>query len=496
MLPDEGTDHYEDEISDLNAIEALVYPHGKALINLYFRIVHPSFPILHKKVYLEKYERTNREFSPALLAAVYILALHFWSYSSELASQKKPDVVFLETLAMKTIGYVVHRPKISTVEAGLLPLQRPNKDFWTLTAGMVAVGQELGLHLDCTNWKIPNWERGLRKRLAWALYMQDTWASLVHGRPFHIALSNWAVKPLTEKDFPENALDEDDEEGSTEVEKGRLLFVHMVSLTSILAEILQKLYSVRAEQDLLGTSLTATRLALTKAKPLQLKLKEWHTNLPDALSMDDVKVRKLSSTGYLHLAYFATEITLHRRIIRTLSTCADLHLIDICRSAAKARLVSTMGFVNRLKPEHLQSFWYFASKFNFALVGVFQSLLCATSLSKEEAQFYIARLDEYRWTLRVSSKNAEFLEQSLGIIDRSAKDLRMLTLDDSRYMAAYMHDNDVDNAGEVEDGGLSEEVIQEEEYEPLQDFPQLSDEAVDAFISHPACRRRIPISEP
>lgn len=82
MLPDEGTDHYEDEISDLDAIEALVYPHGKALINLYFRIVHPSFPILHKKVYLEKYERTNRAFSPALLAAVYILALHFWSYSS------------------------------------------------------------------------------------------------------------------------------------------------------------------------------------------------------------------------------------------------------------------------------------------------------------------------------------------------------------------------------------------------------------------------------
>ena len=436
MLPDEGTYLHEDEINDLDIIEATVYPYGKALINLYFRIVHPSFPILHKKVYLEKYERSHREFSPPLLATVYILALNFWSYSSDLASQKKPDVIALENLASKAIGYVTHRPKISTVEAGLLLLQRPNGDSWPMTATMVAVSQEIGLHLDCSGWKIPSWERGLRKRLAWALFMQDTWASLVHGRPLHIDLSNWAVQTLSESDFPESALDEDDEEGSTEVEKGRQLFMYMVSLTRILAEILRTFYSIAAEQEFLEHSLTATRLALARAKPLQLRLKEWHANLPTALSMEDIKIRKLSSTGYLHLAYYAAEITLHRRIIRTLSTCADAHLFGICRSAARARLVSAMGFVNRLKAEHLQSFWYFASKFNFALIGIFQCLLCATSIDTEEAQFYAARLDEYRWTLRVSSRNAEFLEQSLSIFDQSATALRARLLEGSMDIAA------------------------------------------------------------
>jgi len=34
----------------LDTIEEIVSPHGSALIKLYFRIVHPSFPILHKKV--------------------------------------------------------------------------------------------------------------------------------------------------------------------------------------------------------------------------------------------------------------------------------------------------------------------------------------------------------------------------------------------------------------------------------------------------------------
>jgi len=79
-----------------------------------------------------------------------------------------------------------------------------------------------------------------------------------------------------------------------------------------------------------------------------------------------------------------------------------------------------MDFVNRLKPEHLQSFWYFSSKVNFALVGTFGSLLWATSPSIQEADFYKARLSEYRWTLRVSSRGADFMEFAVGVLDASA----------------------------------------------------------------------------
>jgi len=125
-------------------------------------------------------------------------------------------------------------------------------------------------------------------------------------------------------------------------------------------------------------------------------------------------------SGYLHLAYFATEITLHRRIVRSLNpSTTDPYLLHICRSAAKTRLISAMDFVNRLKPERLQSFWYFASKVNFALIGTFGSLLWATAPGKEEAEFYKSRLGEYRWTLRVSSRGAEFMEFAVGMLDAS-----------------------------------------------------------------------------
>jgi len=76
-----------------------------------------------------------------------------------------------------------------------------------------------------------------------------------------------------------------------------------------------------------------------------------------------------------------------------------------------------MDFVNRLKPEHLQSFWYFASKVNFALIGTFGSLLWATSPNVQEAEFYKARLAEYRWTLGVSAKGADFMEFAVSVLD-------------------------------------------------------------------------------
>jgi hypothetical protein len=113
-------------------------------------------------------------------------------------------------------------------------------------------------------------------------------------------------------------------------------------------------------------------------------------------------------------------MTLHRRIIRSLSSADDPSLRSICRQAAQVRLKSAMEFISTLRPEHLQSFWYSASKYNFALVGTFISLLWATSIDKEEADLYRKSLDEYRWVLRLSSKSAEFLERAINMLATSS----------------------------------------------------------------------------
>lgn len=257
--------------------------------------------------------------------------------------------------------------------------------------------------------------------------------------------------------------DENDVEERIEIERGRVLFGQMVQLSQILAEILETFYTLQASHAAANAGAQATQLILSMAKPIQLKLKEWYSGLPAVVRMDSTfqgsinQCNRLSSIGYLHLAYFAAEITLHRRIIRSMDACAtaaaaaaspppssrspaginlnpdsggvDPYIQHICRSAAKARLISAMDFVNRLGPSHLRAFWYFASKTNFALIGTFGSLLWATSPGREEAEWYRRRLGEYRWTLSVSSKPGEgkgLTEFAMGMLDISTGLLKKL----------------------------------------------------------------------
>lgn len=251
--------------------------------------------------------------------------------------------------------------------------------------------------------------------------MQSTWSSLVCGRPlqFPPTTHEWAVQSVTSDDFPETAADEDDEDGSTEVEKGRSLFSAMISLTKILSELLHNLHSTRAESEI-ASSFDRTKFVLAKVKDLQLKLRRWYAELPEGLRMSsNSKIGKLSSTGWLHTSYFACEMTLHRAVLHSLSTSTDPYLIQVCRSAARERLTGAIDLFNQLRPDHLQSFWYFASSFNLAMIGIFAALCMATSLDQDEARYYQQQLQGYRWRLRVSSKNAEFLEVAVSMLEGS-----------------------------------------------------------------------------
>ncbi|TAQ89493.1 hypothetical protein B7494_g2157 [Chlorociboria aeruginascens] len=416
LTADPETQGYTDELEDLDSIESIVRPHGKPLVDLYFRVVFPSFPILHKEVYLEKYGRSYKEFSPPLLAAVYLLALNYWSYDDHLSKSQKPDVQNLEILARKALRDTIHRPKLSTVQAGLLLLQHTDTDAAELTAQLVSVGYGLGLHLDTFDWSIPLWEKGLRKRLGWALYIQDKFSSLGSGRPPLINSANWALQAVTDFDFPETL--EDDQEGSSEVEKGRIIFTHMISLSQILSELLETVFTVKASKEIEDAGESGLRIVLDKVKPIQLKLKNWFSTLPECLSMDVTHVMKLSSVGYLRLAYLATEITLHRRIILALSSSSDPQIIQICRASAHERFIFAIEFVQSLKPQHLSSFWYFASPHNFALIGVFGTLLLSTASSSEEAEFYRTKLREYRWILKINSENgAKYMKPAMTFLD-------------------------------------------------------------------------------
>jgi hypothetical protein len=302
MQADDTTQDYADDADALEAIDRVVGPHGPALIDIYFRIVHPSFPIIQKHVLLERLRNGERNFAPALLAGMYMLALNWWNYDGSLEKHRKPDASQLDAIASKSLAAAVQRPKLSTVQAGLLLLQRPEADSWSLTTQLVAVGQELGLHLDCSNWEIPLWERSLRKRIAWALYMQDKWSSLIHGRPSHIFAANWAVRPISDEDTeldsrsnPNLGHENDDEKA--EIGRGHILFSEMIALTGLMAEVLDTFYTQVAIQEFARAKANSTEMILERAKPVQIKLRNWFANLPQCVRMDLVEPAKLAPTG-------------------------------------------------------------------------------------------------------------------------------------------------------------------------------------------------------
>jgi len=422
MIADSSFPTNDDEIQSVYEVEQIVGPHGPALIDIYFANVHPSFPIIQKQVFLNRRRHGDRQINAALLSGMYILALRWWFSDPALAQQPMPSIEALEEVGFRSLNNAMQRPKLSALQAGLLLLQRQHSNAWSLTVQLVTLAQDLGLHIDCSSWSIPLWERRLRKRLAWALYIQDKWSGLIHGRPSHIQANDWAVPPLTEADFIEDVVtvgsgtigtDDHDSAGQHSI-----IFMQMIELTSIMGDVIDTFYTQRAVSEFAKAGKGVTGLILSKAKPVQLKLKEWFSRLPAEARMDSYTPGQLSSNGYLHLAYFATEITIHRRIVQSLThRTSDPYMMHICRSAAKTRLISAMDFVNRLKPEHLDAFWYFASATNFALIATFGSLLRATAPGHEESTFYEMRLREYRWALAVSAKKADWIESAVRMLD-------------------------------------------------------------------------------
>jgi hypothetical protein len=74
--------------------------------------------------------------------------------------------------------------------------------------------------------------------------------------------------------------------------------------------------------------------------------------------------------------------------------------------------------MQRLKPQHLQSFWYFASASNFSLIAAFGALLCATSTSQVEKEFYKEKIREYRWILKINNQNgAKYMKPAMSLLD-------------------------------------------------------------------------------
>ena len=272
-------------LSAFGSIEELVHPYGPFLMQRYRTTINSSLLVVEDAFFMLHATHQNGGLDPTLVAAIYSLTLAT-EEGLQLASSSGLDTLKVEEMAFRMFSNSLDKPSLSTVQAGIILMQIPHVDSRILNTQLVGIAYDLGLHEDCSSWMLPGEEQTLRKRLAWAVFVQDKWCSLIHGRPSLISADHWTVQDLVENDYS-ISLEEGREELDLEaIQRGQALFSQMVTLTKILATVLDTFYTLRAMQEAADARENGTQLILERAKPVQIKLKNWFAQLPPSLKME------------------------------------------------------------------------------------------------------------------------------------------------------------------------------------------------------------------
>lgn len=128
-----------------------------------------AFPILNSH-HLQSSLLSPTTTPYSLLVGIFA---HMTSYVPSLLVKHKD----LWALVLQSLEYEFQQPRLQTVQLALLILtSRPainSGQNTILTAKAIGAAQLLGLHLDPGRWRLPRWERNVRKRVMWGLLIHE-----------------------------------------------------------------------------------------------------------------------------------------------------------------------------------------------------------------------------------------------------------------------------------------------------------------------------------
>ncbi|KAF2741223.1 hypothetical protein EJ04DRAFT_480426 [Polyplosphaeria fusca] len=422
---------------------------GERMLKLFFRFIYPYFPILSREQMLSgDIQAGIRALPLSLLAAIYATTLPFMLYDDYLATavvHSAPSAVRLYRIAWMGINQEIHTPRLSTLQACLLILQRaPTNRYlmdtpwrWSCTAWTVSLANIMGLCKSSPGLVgLPAWERRLRGRLWWAVYVMDKWSLLGAGMPSHINDDNFDVPEPTldmriVSDYSDSGPSSSAGQEHTDLLAVPTHFYHLVQLTVILSDIVKAFYSVRA------TSQTATNLdlALERAKPLRSRLKDWKEESSVAIAQsDDESTELLDGNASLRLAYIIAVMTLYRALLRAIENTPISTASEHNATAGRAAILAgtkecakeAVEFAEDLRSRGAtgvwDAFWHSWSRSNFALatsflMRVLVNMNATPSQSREEEVGDVrALIARWRRVLRLMSGNSGNGMTSLALL--------------------------------------------------------------------------------
>ncbi|KAJ2724225.1 hypothetical protein GGI07_002095 [Coemansia sp. Benny D115] len=188
------------------------------LLTLYFRYVHPGFPILYKSHFLKTALSKDNTQSPALMSAVYAAASTYKAREAtnetELAKVRIEMVVHFqraklyldEQYTLNTTATILTLLLMSVYEQGTMSTRS-----WLYSGMAVRKAYDMGLHRDVGAAKnnltsvVSDTEAEIRQRAWWGCYIMDIMVSATLGRPT-------TIRDFTfDAPYPTNYGEDDDE---------------------------------------------------------------------------------------------------------------------------------------------------------------------------------------------------------------------------------------------------------------------------------------------
>lgn len=385
-------------------LEQLVpFEEGRHFVQLFFRYVHPSIPVLCQTATLEDLY----SIPTGILAAMYLLALPFTLFEPKIASHsysayQPPSSKELFDIGCRCYNLQSHTPDISTAQIALLLLQtEPLYPYFSDTAfisqfvsSLYSISQTLGLNVDCSGWNIPAWEKKIRKRVWWSVYCTEKWQSFVCGRSSHINDDDWDIAMFTKDDF-ETPLN--------------YHFLILCSLSLILSDSLCQMYSLRAVKK----RLVDVEGSLQLTKDLIARVRNLYRTFEPHIQMDHVKPATLTVTGSLFLCFLGLELALVKSYVEISSYDID----NKCTATPKYMATKLLNFMRSLKVEHTKAFWYSWCHQIFSSASSFFAFFALSPTSLDADFDFKSSLDDWRSLLQIHAGSFSPVRLGLGRLD-------------------------------------------------------------------------------
>ena len=159
------------------------------LVDAYFKLYHPSFPIIHEATFRAQLSSNHPRPGGSMWHILANIVVALGSFVSSTCSSDTDITIFRAAKERLSIG-VLESGNLTLVQIfGLAAnyLQKRNKPNSGYNYGglalRLAIG--LGLHKEFAGWKIDPLKMEIRRRVWWSLCVLDVGATVTYGRPLN-----------------------------------------------------------------------------------------------------------------------------------------------------------------------------------------------------------------------------------------------------------------------------------------------------------------------